>query len=828
MGTPQERTLSIKDFKGVSRYLSSPNQRPNKFKTIQNMYAVNKGELGLVPGISEIVASAAIPGLTAVKDIASLKQTWGTEGWVIHYTASGSMPVPSGHGYSTLGAATNTRRVAIYFVGPGGNTSFVRDAAQQFGASGLSVQLPTNIPSYVHCVHFYVEVIAGGTTGHFLWAGSATRKAGSFASTITLFEPPSSGVIANAITEDEPTSVSFTFGTDGNLEPGRTYYFGVTPWIDAGAEHVISNGSNSGANKFAVALPSGKSSISVVFNGMASTAGDNTPIAYTRSILFMGTTPEDLLPCYTSTDGTVAPVASLSLGSAITVKDLPYNNSFTADASDGGTRGQAPASRAFLTTRDTDFARAIPTASSSQTLTNVAAACFIQLPYSTSTHIELYPKMGYGLGAANQGEVWGDTSLSVDFPFSSSPLGNRLYFANGYNTPYYTNGIVMHAIIRDYQTAKIPITELIMAFQDSLIFAGGRANFSNTDGTAVYSETGNPWSVTATPSATPAYNFILANQGDNSKIVGLGVYSKDLSDVGSATFLLIGKEEATISWNGGRSASNSVVSQVGKAVGWPSAKAFVLTPWGPFLFGRDNIYFCNGTDMKQAGNDVAEFIQDIDADNYQYCQASYIKNRAIFSYRDTQNIDRELWADFRQDDEDGLEMVFSGPHQLQEFTGQAVAQTYNGEKFYRACFLNDVIYRRDVEGTFTNVGSNIPVVIQTHDMSFGNDEFKKLLRAFYLRAKILKAETLTLSLTIYDNEGVGDGLDVTTDSETTITETFTLPFTGSSQIYRLFQKQFANRYAGTLFNATLSFSTNVDFRIVSMAWLFKIQGRRLL
>ncbi len=793
------------------------------------MYPVNKGEMGITPGVTELVASASIPGLDEIKDISYLKQAWGTEGWVVHYKPAGSLPVPSGHAYTTQGANTNQRDIKIQFVGAGGSTSHIIDANVQFGASGVSVTLPTNIPTYVYCVHFFVEVIAGGVTGQMQWSGTCWRRSGSFAASIILLEPPTSGVIGNTICEDEPTGVSYSFGTDGNLEAGRTYYFGVSPWLSTGTKHVISNGHTSGATKFAVALPEGKSSISVVFTGLAGTAGDSVAAAYTRNILFMGITPEDMLPCYTSVDGTVLPVLNVIGGSATKIKDLPKNSNLIARAEEvvaGSFTGYAPNNRAFMTWPLTSSS--VPSSLSDADISDKMAACFIQLPYATATHVELYPVLGYELNVSNPGEVWTGFDLSLDHAINSAPLGNRLYFTNGADSPWYTNGIVLKAIIRDYQTAKIPITTCIAAYQESLVLAGGRANFSNTEGAVYYSQSANPWSFTLTPAVTPAYNFFLANQGDASAIVGLGIYSQTLSDVGASTFLLIGKENATVSWNGGRTASDQVVSQVGKAVGWPSAKSFVLTPWGPFLFGQDNIYFCNGTEMKQAGNDVAEIIQAISPDDYTYCRAAYVKNRAIFAYKDSSNIDRELWADFREDDDSGLQMIFSGPHELAEYSDHAVAQVYGSDKYYRISYLDDVIYRRDVPATFTNLGDPIDVSIQTHDMPFGVDEFKKLLRAFYMRAKINAAQTITLSLTIYDNESTGDGLDATTDSQGTFTETITLPFTGVSEIYRLFQKQFAERYVGTLFNATISFSTSTDFRLVSMAWVFKPGKRRLL
>ncbi len=825
----KDQTLTIKDFKGVSRYFSSPNQKPNKQRTLKNLYPVNKGELGVCPGVSSLVASGTIPGLSSIKDMDYLKQPWGTEGWVVHYQPTGSLPVPSGHTYTTQGAASSVRGVKIQFVGPGGTTSHVVDAAKSFGATGLLVTLPTNIPTYVHCIHFYVEVIAGGTTGIMQWTGTAWRRQGSFAASIILVAPPTSGAVGNTITEDEPTGFNVSFGTSGNLEGGRTYYFGVSPWIYCSAKHVISNGYASGVTKFAVTVPVGKNSIFIDFTGMAGTAGDSVAIGYSRSILFMGATPEDLLPCYTSTDGTVLPCNNLPLGAQFQIKDLPVNSNLIArsdDISAGAFTGEAPSNRAFMTW--TIAGSALPSSLTTADISTKLAACFIQTPYAAATHIELYPSgIGYSLDSANPGTVWSG-SLSLTAKINSAALQSRIYFVNGSETPWYTNGIVLKSVVRDYQTAKLPITETIIAFQEGLVFSGGRSNFSNTEGTAVYTQAGNPWSVTATPSATPAYNFILANQGDNSKIVGLGVFSQNLSDTGPSSFLLIGKEEATISWNGGRTASDQIVSQIGKAVGWSSSKSFVLTPWGPFLFGRDNIYYCNGTDMKQAGIDVAEIIQAITPANYQYCRAAFVKNRAIFAYRDTANIDRELWADFREDDESGIQMTFSGPHELAAYTDHAVAQVYGTDKFYRVSYLSDVIYRRDVPSTFTNVGSPISWTYQSHDMPYGNDEFKKLLKAFYVRAKVNAATTVTITLRILDKEGTGGGLDVTTDSEETIVETMVLPFTGVSEIYRLFQKQFASRYAGSLFNATISASTSTDFRIVSMAWVFKIQGRRLL
>lgn len=849
MATQRESTLLIKDFRGITRYKSTINEEPNKFRTLQNLWSPARGELAVIPGITKVVADGDIPGVAQIIHAGYLPQSFGinetdSQAWVLHYIPTGvTMPSPTGMTYTTQGSNTSTRNVLTEFIGPGGTASGTTATAQQFGSNGLLVTLPTNIPTYVHCIHFYIEIVSGSVSGQVMWAGTAWRRNGFFASSITLPDAGASGVSANTIYEAQPTGFTLEASTGGSLLAGTTYYLGITPWATSRTPSVsparntkqVVNFRDSGLNFFAITLPPGKSSIIASFTGIPTSAGDSTPVAYARNVVFIGQSPEDMLPVAGTINGTATSLARSSGDLSVTIRELPVNSNKYAIGSD-----MTKPSSQYLYTLAAPTGRGFGTwnifeereiGNFTADLSAAVGACSIQIPYGVASHRELLPSRQIGSfdvrnflsGTIRTTASW---LTSQTEQIRHDYYENRMIFANGFNSPWYTNGVVLKPIVRDYQTAYTPITKYLTIFKDRLILSGGPENFANTDSLVYPSETANPRSFTATPSATPSWNFLRANLGDAAKIMGLGVCSDSLVDSGVATFLVIGKTRATYLWNGNTSDG---VQELDNRIGWASPDAFARTNRGSILATRDGMYKVAAQGLTALPSDVDDILQGLSEARLPYVQLKFVQDRLILGYADQSSIvDRELWLDFRKERDNSVSLVWTGPHVMTTYSGQAIAQNYGTLRNYRASFLGNEIFRRDVPQIHTDNTASIPILIEFQELDFQQPDFQKLLTAIAIRAKINRQETVALSIVGLDYGTLGEGMGIAVAGEQTISESMVLKYAGSDEVNRLFQKFFSRRYRGTIFQPSISLSTNVDFRIVSLSLLYEMERRRML
>lgn len=880
MATQKESTLNVRNFRGISRYLSSPNEPPNNFHTLQNLWSPSRGELALIPGCEQTLPPDAIPGVGEIRHLEFLSQFQGAkQGWVAYYKPNtATLPAPTGMTYTTQGGAAGSYRVATEFVGPGGARSYTRDAAQVFGTSGLQITLPTNVPSFVYCVHFYTEVTAGGVAPIWVWCGSLTRKpSGFFDASITILTPPNSGANTNTAYESQPTGFQITpqFVGSGELIGGRTYFFGLTPWMYSADQGVC--GKDSNGNVFAFTLPEGNDSFIISFAGIPATAGDVAPTAYTHNVLFLGETPEDMLPVHTGLNGISLPIAKTVLTSGVAIVTLPANSdkySLASHRSAGKFNFEAFADRLSSTQwrllGDITAASLVESA-----LDTYTGACYINLPWSVATHRELLPNVLMGtLDATKSASI-----TSTDFPPIGDPAApkyklpltlatdwkiplpgsfpqsvntmktrsyeNRLICVNGKQTPWYTNGTVIKPMCRDFHTAYTPVTTYIEIYKDRLVLAGGSSNFANTAGLVFFSETGNPRSFTASPppftpdppDSPPAWNFLNVNQGNSSAIVGLGLYSASLSTVGQTVFLIVGKESSSYSWNGGATVADESLEQIDNQFGWLSPDAFVRTSMGPLVFTTGGLFRVTANGFEPVNGDINPILISMSALARTFVQAVCVGERVVLRYLDEDTTSPtvgtfvELWLDFRREEDQKISLVWTGPHTIDPYSRTTVAPSYGIYTNFRVSYDDSVnkVLRRDVAGvTVQSSGANIPIRIKFHETDLGQSDFNKVLTGIYLKARIQQALALTFVSPIYDvNAGAGIASDGA--SQSAVAETINLLFSGAPTThFRLFQKIFSQRYVGSVFQPEITFSVNKDFRLVSMSIIFTMSRRRLL
>lgn len=315
MAQQKETTLQINQFDGIDQFNDGTFLDPKKFFNIQNMLVVSDGELKSLNGVTNLTGAA----LAGVRNIKLAKFLDFNQSAVAFYEPSYStIPVPSGHVYSTSGGSAANYQVAIYYVGGGNSYSRTSFTTESIQLNGLTVSLPTNVPDYVHCIHVFIESPAGGYADVSLWAGSFTRRNGVFPASITCPRPAVTVATASPITiAGRAAKFSATYGTDGTLEAGKIYYFGVAPWL-AGKRQTVAFFTN-GSKGYAVYVPEGKNAITMTMDFLPFGAPqvDTSPVAsdlaYSHLFVVCGPTIEDGLPIgHNSSTGIQGPVAVTS------------------------------------------------------------------------------------------------------------------------------------------------------------------------------------------------------------------------------------------------------------------------------------------------------------------------------------------------------------------------------------------------------------------------------------------------------------------------------------------------------------------------------------
>ncbi len=870
MALKRTQTLQIKDMMGISRYYTGINQPPNKFETIQNMYSPTRGELSLVGGVTDITG-VGLPGSTAIKSAHFLNTSIGYQRYLVFYDHA-ALSTPSAPSVSVVTSTavdnpfTGNRNVTISYVGLGGESPMsAATVAAAAAGKNIQVTVPT-LPTGIVGINIFID--------GFLMATVAAR-AGVVPSTVTLVEDFAdfSAATLAAVTEFRVNTakIDITYGTSGNLVPGQTYFYSWAPgWKTDGVnfhplpicttnQGLAATGSASSVPAGPVlsfTMPAGKTSVTIKslttperqlrntadFKWAAQTSGEKPNI-----FLFLGTTAEDMLLVGTNTNGFST---SFTWNDFIT-NELPYQSNFgtyragqvistAVDYTDpqhlnelrcaSGDTNTTSTVASRLNLRENDFD---PTVSGSMAGSGLACMAIVGSSYDATTDYQIIPTRGTQLYTVNQPKSitsFYAQTVDVFIPMCASSFVvsygqgiksatyiNKMFFVNGQDYPFYSNGYTIKPAARDNSSngtttgvPYLPITTQIAVFKDRLILGGGQNSVFNTQNVVYYSQPGSPTIFTAANGVAAPINFISALQADSDSIVGLGVYSESLSTQGVTGFLVIGKARTVYTWDG---TTTSGAQPIQQKTGFASGKCFVSSAYGPVFVGRDNVYLMSpGGRADKIGNDVEAILKAIPDTKIQFVNVVFHDSHVKIGYQDTTNVDRELWLDFRSDDGQVIP-IFTGPHVMTPYIDQDVNASFNSVRDCRFSFDSSKIYKRDNFSSYLDNGSNIPVILDTNE--------------FWIRAKINKQETLTLTIALRDSKSTGSGLDYTsTNDDFSVNETLVLPYAGSSENYRLFQDTLTTRYRGSLLSLTITMSTNVSFKIQSMSILSEVARRR--
>lgn len=884
MATKNENTLQIKDFLGISRYYSSPNQPPNKFFAIQNLYTPNKGELANIGGVTAV--GSAIPGSTGIVSASFLRTPNGISRYLAFFD-HGALPTPAAPVLATTTGTNFTGTVQFFmtFVGMGGESLQSPLTSVVCGTGANIIFTPPTLPAGIVGINLFLYTQDNSTSGFDGdLIATVNQVNGAIPATITL--RLSQTAATGTAYERRLTFSSFTItfqsvpSTDASLVPGMTYYVGIAPAYTGLDYSIVTTNvglptlptvNGPAGRVIAFTVPSGMNQAEIEFVGvraeMRETSGAYAWEADSSTLppvyVLCGLTPNDLSFVGNADLGSgVLQGSYSSTNLTVAILEAPANtncSSFVAwggndislqeDYSDPYAFRQTrfcPSAQCFGYENNTLGSNTLGTeVLTPQGFSGLGLAAMLGIGYNSSTDYQIVPTRGATLFTKN-----GNTAFPAAEVFIPSPVGqfvadlgdginevsyvNQNYFVNNLQCPFYTNGYVMSPLCRQFNTPYLPITSAAAAFNGILALGGGESTLFNTQNVVYYSVAGDFTTFTQTPAATASLAFIGAiagssnnSAGDNDDIVGFGVYSESLSTTGITGFLVIGKQHSCFLWSG---QATSGAQPIAINDGFASSKSFVVTPYGPIFVGHDNLYIMNqyGT-VQPIGNDVKAIIQAIPDASLPFTNVVYNNLHVKIGYQTTANVDTELWLDLRNDDGQ-IVPVFTGPHVMTPYADQASSQVFAGVRNLRLSFLNNQIFQRDNLASYLDNGNPIPLYIETNDMGLGADDFLKDINQIYFRSKINRQETMSFNLLCYDNLSTGMGLDYVGPDETTFADTIVFPYAGSpgtGTTYRLFQKLIsASRYRGSIIRAQFSWSTVYDFRIESLSFTYATIKRR--
>lgn len=875
MSTDTESTLEINEFRGVNRYVEGTVRPPNQFQVIQNMNVPNDGELATNGGMTE--ASENFADDLYLNNINYLSQSLGEtpslvtpaisklspRKQVVGYLASNDFPTifPSGMVFTAQGTGSTAHKVRTVFVALGGVEQYTETSSVNFGSLGCQVTLPTNTPDYVYCVNFYVEEISGGVTGTFIWAGSLTRVEGVFPASVILPEPVATGNSNNTVYAATPTSAAFTIGVDtinGRLSGGRIYYFGVAPWIGRGGSVV--RWYDASTRLFSVFLPEGYNTITVSFSGLPAQAGDVTPANYSSVVLFMGTTPEDMLPVTVGTaGGKPVPISKTDAASGVTIYHLPVNSNMapTAAQISWGSGSYSYNMSAIAGRVQGSMVLSRPTSLFTQSLslglTSFRGFFVVDdhdaIPSWSANRVELlknYDIFGYTVksqsgfaGAVPSAISWfpgpGVTpgSLISQPSPGAAQFGNLMVYADSTNTLYYTNGVVLKQIIPDNGKAKIPITSNVISFQNRLVAGGGTSNWDYTSSTVTYSEAANMNDFGSTLNS-----FSVIGQ-EGSEIQGFVVYSQNLLNTGLGTFLVIGKQTSCFTWNG-LTGADMIVAQLENSTGFAGPRSFCQTKFGPVYVGYDNLYLVRSqTEVVPIGYEFRDVLVGFNARQRERMLCSWHQDNVKISYTSETGLpsadlllcDREIWMQMTYVGGE-VRRAWSGPHIIPRIKDVAVCDlwdptaigTNNPKRDLRYAIHNDElavspftvtsqVVLMDDPASSEQLGDPQSRQIVISNLGLQADHFRKLLNRVYLAVQ--QAENLSITATLDFEDG-------------STPATLTLTKNASGTVRNFLQAFVTTRKVGRITKLTLDWDGTLPMSIYDISLLFKVQRRRLI
>lgn len=378
MAQQKKETLEIQDWRGINRFAKGTVTPPNEFFTMQGMHPVSRGELRTILGCEKLYDASSdpmnptplvLPGVEEIVHVAFLEQTFGEQRLICLYTPNiDQIPAPvlvAGQLTNLGGGNGESNVLYVTYVGPGGalNRSAIL-ASDYFDIedNGLRYTLPTGTdapPDYVAEIQFHAEAATTGADSA-VFLGAVQRRNGAFAASIDLPSPRLTRVLIGATDTsgtnstphetiatqvDKFRAIPIDAGPVGKLVGGRTYFFGITPWIfdtgydisthDASVLNEISY-TDSALTYFVFTLPAGYNSIRIQMTGMPATVHS---VTNDKFLLFMGETLEDMCAAeFVHADSTgqptiipsgkILPVTRTDLEAGdVVVCDLPINSS---------------------------------------------------------------------------------------------------------------------------------------------------------------------------------------------------------------------------------------------------------------------------------------------------------------------------------------------------------------------------------------------------------------------------------------------------------------------------------------------------------------------
>lgn len=416
-----------------------------------------------------------------------------------------------------------------------------------------------------------------------------------------------------------------------------------------------------------------------------------------------------------------------------------------------------------------------------------------------------------------------DSNATISWLFQSRQYGNRLWVTNGYNEPFYTNGYVLKSGIPSPANgdtfARWPITALIEFYKDRMILASGTSNLtSQASGNQTYQAGWFYYSkiTTGVPdiqnfcfnSTTP--NAISVSTGDQSEILGLNVYSQDLTSVGAESFLVVGKEQVVLTWDGDLTHASK---QISKSTGFAGPNCYALTKFGPVFVGSDNVYlFRSSQDVVPIGYPIKDIIKRLNKSQLRSIFTSYHDEDIKIGYSSGTLLDYEIWLRLRYNS-GGVDRIWNGPHRMKEYSGTTNILNFDSQTNVRISYLDGNIYRRDDPGSFLNDGLSIPRVIKIKNLGLQQDHLLKLIKRFYLALRTVQDESFDISL---ESE----------DGSQSIVVTSTLQSSGNMrQMKQIFVPQ---RFLARVLSLTIENTSNGDLSIYDLSILFEVLKRRTL
>lgn len=836
MATNKEGTLQINRFFGINITEDSPINNPGLFFNSQNMYPVEEGELRNVGGVTaRLAASPQLPGVQSIERADYWEHPNGAHGLVGLYKldpAIASMPAPSGMVFTIQGAPTTTRNVRTVFVGPGGVENNTNTAAVPFGSGGVSVTLPTNVPDYVFCVHFYVEMTTGPSAGCFIWSGTLSRRnngaTNGFAASIILFEPEASGAVANTIYESQPTRMDVTTSSTagGKLVGGRRYYLGVTPWMGK-AGNIVSF-TDASSRQLVVDLPPNHNTILVNFSGLPAQTGDVTPVTYSYIVLFIGISASDMLPVGDFTDGRVRPIpkTSIAFPTNFTISELSCNSNIRSDdaivTSSGISYNTTPTRPAGFTYGSTVLSRFAFFTPSADQVAHVTGAFLIHQDlfdgiggtWSALNRVELLPIIditNYDITApnilgglsANQSYLINDTVSQSEF--QTTMFTGRLFITNGYNVPWFVSGTVIKPLTKSSTSDNIPITTLCIATRSRLCLGGGSSNYTYDPGFIWVSDDALPWGF-----GSGSSNDLLIGFNDSSSIIGFGIYSENLSQAGPQSYLVIGKESSIFTWNG--SLTSASIQQIDKRIGFASPNCFVNTVFGPIFVGRDNVYTMRTANQIMPVNyDIDSLIKGFTPAQLAGVTTTWHENHVKIGYEVDDPGDTELWYKMQLKDGE-LQTAFSGAHKMFAYLGQLIMPKFGTETNLRISYDAGTVYQRDMTANAENDGQDQERILVISRLSMGQDHFRKVMTRIYAAVKLVANEDFDFTFEFED----GTTPAVTISGSVLLAD-------GARQLSQFFTE---DRILGRIVKLTIENTSPNNLSIFDISMLFDTKRRR--